>query len=52
MRHVYVSRATYILTICLLLFVLGFALIRSNDIILFASRTAVAQEVQDPTSGD
>ncbi|MEM6431260.1 MAG: hypothetical protein AAF708_18625 [Deinococcota bacterium] len=52
MRHVYVSRATYILTICLLLFVLGFALIRSNNIILFASGTPVTREVQEPPSGD
>jgi hypothetical protein len=52
MRHVYVSRATYILTVCLLLFVVGFALIRSNNIILFASGTPTTQEVQDVTSGD
>lgn len=45
MRHVYVNRATYILSFLLVMFTFGFALLRSNGVVLFVSDAAYAQEV-------
>jgi mono/diheme cytochrome c family protein len=39
MRHVYVNRATYILSILLILFTIFFAWLRSNRIVLFVQDT-------------
>lgn len=47
MRHVYVNRTTYILSVLLVLCTFGFALLRSNGVVLFVSETAYAQEVQE-----
>lgn len=44
MRHVYVNRTTYILTLLLVMGALLFAWVRSNDIVFLAQEERVVQE--------
>lgn len=46
MRHVYVNRATYILSTLLILFTVLFAVLRSNNIVLFVQDVQAAESYE------